>query len=509
MANWSHTKNLQRVLYLASIGASTQMTINAAKKVNAYVSQGWRHVGTRFLPFADAATAELPIGRLLRLSLFQVTVGMALALMVGTLNRVMIVELSVSASLVALMVALPLIFAPFRALIGFKSDTHVSVLGWRRVPYIWFGSLMQFGGLAIMPFALLILSGDTHFPHGVGHVSAAFAFLLVGAGLHTTQTAGLALATDLATPASRPRVVALMYVMLLVGMVVSSFIFSALLANFSQIRLVQVVQGAAMVTMILNVIALWKQEPRQPSKTVAPIVKPNFRQAWQTFRQTPGATRLLVAVGFGTAAFNMQDIILEPYGGEILKLSVAATSMLTALMAGGALVAFALAARLLTRGVDACRIAATGILVGIVAFSMVVFAAPLDSPTIFRLGATLVGFGGGLFAVATLTAAMNIETRGYNGLALGAWGAVQATLGGLAIAAGGVIRDVVTHMAVNGYLGEALISAAVGYSMVYHLEILLLFATLVVIGPLARSSNSQAVDEKNREQKFGLAEFPS
>ena len=74
----------------------------------------------RFLPFADAATTELPLGRLLRLSLFQVSVGMALVLLNGTLNRVMIVELGVPAWLVSLMVALPLVFAPFRALIGFR-----------------------------------------------------------------------------------------------------------------------------------------------------------------------------------------------------------------------------------------------------------------------------------------------------------------------------------------------------------------------------------------------------
>ena len=36
------------------------------------------------------------MGRLLRLSLFQVTVGMAVVLLIGTLNRVMIVELGVS-----------------------------------------------------------------------------------------------------------------------------------------------------------------------------------------------------------------------------------------------------------------------------------------------------------------------------------------------------------------------------------------------------------------------------
>ncbi|MGG2377394.1 PucC family protein, partial [Salmonella enterica] len=83
------------------------------------------------------------LSRLLRLSLFQVTVGMAMALTIGTLNRVMIVELGVSTTLVSVMIGLPLVFAPLRAMIGFKSDTHRSVLGWRRVPFIWFGSMLQ------------------------------------------------------------------------------------------------------------------------------------------------------------------------------------------------------------------------------------------------------------------------------------------------------------------------------------------------------------------------------
>ena len=100
----------------------------------------WRKIGTQYLPFADAATTDLPLSRLLRLSLFQVTVGMSTGLLVGTLNRVMIVELGVSASLVALMIAMPLLFAPFRALVGFRSDTHRSAFGWRRVPFLWLAS---------------------------------------------------------------------------------------------------------------------------------------------------------------------------------------------------------------------------------------------------------------------------------------------------------------------------------------------------------------------------------
>ena len=468
--------------------------------------KAWLNVAPRFLPFADAASAELPLGRLLRLALFQVAVGMATVLLVGTLNRVMIVELSVSAWLVSAMVALPCLFAPFRALVGFKSDTHRSVLGWKRVPYIWMGSWLMFGGLAIMPFALMLLSPESRSPHWLGQVSAALAFLLVGAGMQTTQTAGLALATDLATPESRPRVVALMYVMLLLGMVASSLVFGVLLADFSPTRLIQVVQGAAVVAMLCNLVALWKQEPRRRGPRDKNEARPDFRATWRQFTQTGRSARFLVAVGLGSVAFNMQDIILEPYGGEILKLSVGATTTITAMTAMGALVAFALAAHRLQRGADPHRVAALGLLAGLVAFAAVIFAEPLESPMLFRVGAALIGLGGGLFSVGTLTAAMSLENNGLNGLALGAWGAVQATCTGLAVLLGGVLRDLVSSLASQGWLGSALTSPATGYSFVYHIEWYLMFATLVVIGPLVR--NTGAAPAAASSGKFGLTEYP-
>jgi len=423
----------------------------------------------------------------LRLSLFQVSVGMAMVLLIGTLNRVLIVELSVPAWLVSLMVGLPLVFAPFRAFIGFRSDNHRSALGWRRVPYIWMGTLLQFGGLAIMPFALLILSGDTHGPIWIGQFASAFSFLLVGAGLQTTQTAGLALATDLAPTESRPSVIALMYVMLLVGMVAAGLVFGRLLANFTEIRLIQVVQGAAMVTMALNIAALWKQEARHSARSALAVSGARFLDSWRQFTQHARAIRFLVTVGLGTAAFNMQDIVLEPYGGEILHLPVGATTALTAMLAGGMLAAFSLAARFLGHGADPYRLAAYGTLIGLVAFAAVIFAAPMESPLLFRLGVLMIGFGGGFFSVGTLAGAMARERNGESGLALGAWGAVQATSAGVAIALGGAVRDAVTGLAVHGSLGPALSGASTGYGAVYQIEIVLLFATLVAIGPLVRS----------------------
>jgi BCD family chlorophyll transporter-like MFS transporter len=457
----------------------------------------WTALGPRFLPFADAASAELPLGRLLRLSLFQITAGMALVLLNGTLNRVMIVEMSVSASLVAAMIALPLVFAPFRALIGFKSDTHRSFLGWRRVPYIWLGTLLQFGGFAIMPFALLLLSGTGEGPVWAGQMGAALAFLLVGAGLATAQTAGLALATDLAPVDKRPRVVALMYVMLLVGIVASGLAFGRLLEAFDPMRLIQVVQGAAVATLVLNVLALWKQEPRDPARTRAGAAHPSFGESWRALAHRPGARRLLVSTGLGTLAFGMQDILLEPYGGQVLGLSVGDTTELTALLAGGALAAFAIAARALERAFDPHRLAATGLLAGILGFSAVIFSAPLESSGLFRAGVAAIGFGGGLFTLATLTAAMAYSTDDGIGLALGAWGSVQATAAGIAIAAGGFLAE-----SVGAFAGTI-----AGYAFVYHLEILLLFATLAAIGPLAGTLRRMRIPQTHLG-RFGMAGYP-
>ncbi len=459
------------------------------KRVNEVLAEKWRELSPRYLPFADVATVEVPFGRLLRLSLFQVSVGMAVVLLIGTLNRVMIVELAVPAWLVAVMVSLPLIFAPFRAIVGFRSDTHRSLLGWRRVPFIWMGTLLQFGGLAIMPFALIVLSGDTHGPPIIGEAGAGLAFLMLGAGLHTTQTVGLALATDLTPPESHPRVVALLCVMLLAGMAASAVVFGVLLAHFSEIRLIQVVQGAALTTMALNLLALWKQEARQPSRTTGAGPRSSFADAWRAFNSGDRSNRRLVAVGLGTAAFSMQDILLEPYGGQILHLTVGQTTTLTALLAAGGLTGFALAAYRLGRGEDSYRLAAYGAVAGLAAFAAVIFAAPLASPALFGTGSALIGFGAGLFAVGTLTASMEIAREGQIGLAIGAWGAVQASAAGVAIALGGVIRDAVSGLAARGLMGPALTDPSVGYAFVYHLEIALLFATLVAIGPLARSAS--------------------
>ena len=170
---------------------------------------------------------------------------------------------------------------------------------------------------------------------------------------------------------------------------------------------------------------------------------------------------------------------------------------------------FAFAARALDRPLDRFggnpyKLAGFGALIGIAAFAVVVLSAPLKSAPLLCLGTGGIGLGGGLFAVGTLISCMNLAQPGKSGLALGAWGSVQASAAGVAILLSGSLADGFDALAMSGRLGAGFVDSASGYSFVWHIEIALLFATLVALGPLARRTPDVAT-----RARFGLAEIPT
>ena len=366
-----------------------------------------------------------------------------------------------------------LLIAPARALIGYRRTTTAPLAG---VAFHFSGRTTCRWWLA---FALRLDPDD------LLHSGPAFLVQLpqwrlstTGLGMHVAQTAGLALATDLASEETRPRVVALLYLMLLIGMIGSALIFAALLKDFGYVRLIQVIQSAAVITLFLNVVAMFKQEVRRPDLTAHALARPTFSSAWRDFITLPQARRLLWALGLGTMGFTMQDILLEPYGAQVLALSVSGTTMLTAIFAGGMVLALMTTSRSLANGTDPILIASIGVLFGVAAFSFVCFSALANSRLLFQIVAIFIGFGHGLFAVGMLTAAMMFGGRKMAGLTLGAWGAVQATATGVAVFSGGAIRDLVGSWGEMGLLGMAMRSPAAGYLSVYVFEIALLFLAL-------------------------------
>jgi BCD family chlorophyll transporter-like MFS transporter len=176
-------------------------------------------------------------------------------------------------------------------------------------------------------------------------------------------------------------------------------------------------------------------------------------------------------------------------------MSVAQTTLLTATLAGGGLIGFAFASRTLNRGTDPFRMSVAAVLAGIPALGLVIAAGPLESLAVFVAGVFLLGFGSGVFGHGTLTSSMRLAPRDQIGLALGAWGAAQATAAGVAVALGGIIRDVVAALAARDAFGPSLAGPATGYTAVYCIEIVLLVATVLVMAPLIGSKRDASFAE--------------
>ena len=232
---------------------------------------------------------------------------------------------------------------------------------------------------------------------------------------------------------------------------------------------------------------------------------PTFAESWAKFCEGSSAILRLTIVGLGTIAFNMADVLLEPFGGEVLGLSVSYTTKLTALFAIGGLTGFASAVWITQRGMEAYAVARAGALIGLPAFALVLASVPTAILPFFLVGNFLIGYGGALFAHGTLTATMNRAPVSQAGLALGAWGAVQATAAGLALAFAGTIRDLSTAALSGASLPWGFSGAAAGYAIVYAIELGLLALTIVATIPLLRHARSAVLEGRPAAPDAALA----
>jgi len=79
----------------------------------------------------------------------------------------------------------------------------------------------------------------------------------------------------------------------------------------------------------------------------------------------------------------------------------------------------------------------------------------------------------------------------------------------LSFALSGLLNDWLSHLVERGALGPGMSIASVPYSVVYHLEIFSLFATLVALGPLVARRKAVRASADTMPQSFGLADLPA
>jgi BCD family chlorophyll transporter-like MFS transporter len=400
----------------------------------------------------------------IRLGLLHVAIAMTFVLINSVLNRIMIHDLNILASVVAVLVVLPYVLSPAQVWIGQYSDTH-PLFGYRRTPYIALGTLLAISGAALAPHAALALAREPL----IGVPLAILLFGMWGFGYNLAVVAYLSLASDMSTEQQRSRTVAIMWFMMIASVIVTAIVVGRALEPYSEERLFTVFLETGGVALALALVGLIGLEPRRTTATVQQS-RAGQMAAIRAIIGNPQARFFFVYLIMLLAAILGQDVLLEPFGAQAFGMNVKETTQLTAMWGGATLTALLLYGAVLSRWISKKRGAMIGGSIAATGFLLIALSGMLAIEAMFIPGILLLGFGTGIATTTNLALMLDMTTAEQVGLFIGAWGVADAIARGVGTLLGGVMRDVIAHMsgsAVSGYVSVFLIEAMLlGISLV-------------------------------------------
>ncbi len=374
-----------------------------------------------------------------RCGLAQMAIGAVAALMTSTLNRVMVVELALPATVPGILVALHFLVQMSRSRFGYESDRRP-----RRAPLILLGSAtLSLGGM--LAAVAIVVTATSRVP---GLALSVLAFVLIGVGMSASGTALLALVAERVEPRHRGGAAALLWIMMIFGIAVTAGSAGSALDPFSLSRLLAVTGAVCVVAMLLAVVGVTGLEarwPRQASHATAPPAHPSFAQAWRAVSGEAQTMQFAIFVFVAMLAYSMQDLILEPFAGRVFGMTPGASTRLAGSQHAGVMLGM-LGAALLSARVGTLRAwAAAGCAASAVALATLAVLPVTAGVDALRLTVFLLGVANGVFAVGALGAMMGMTAgpRGDGvGLRLGVYGAAQALAYGIGGTLGGMASDV-------------------------------------------------------------------
>lgn len=379
----------------------------------------------------------MSLPRILRLGLRQFAAGMLSVLTLGILNRVMKIELGLNLTLVSLVIGAHYFAAIIAIPFGHRSDRH-SWQGYQRTPYIALGTAITALATALAPFVAFFLAGrDSSLAAAAIGVGL---FLLMGIGMYVAGTAYLSLITDLTAEEERGKVVAITWAMMMVGILAGVFLGVWVMKHYSPERLVTLFLMMAGLVVGLTTLAVWGQERPKVSRLSEKAL--TLKQALRLLTISQ-QTRCFFAFLFGGIFFLfVQQMALEPFGGDVFGLSVRETTFFNAYQMVGVLLGMGMTGGWLARRFGKKAATGLGAAIAATAFALLAMASigsylPLVNPGIF-----IMGLGMGIFTVGGLALMMDLTVNEQVGLFMGAWTLAQALANGLASVSGGILHDV-------------------------------------------------------------------
>ena len=467
---------------------------------------------------ANAGAGGLSWFGIVRLGLVQTALGAIVVLTTSTMNRVMVVELALPAMLPGFLVGLHYAIQMLRPRLGYGSD-----VGGRRTPWILGGMAVLGLGGTVAAWSIMLMGTDLI----LGVAVALGAFLLIGLGVGAAGTSLLVLLAKEVAPARRPAAATLVWMMMILGFVITASIAGGFLDPYSPLRLLNVTGTVALIACLVTVVAVWRIESaprsdagsgatgrpgavtavhadtshtaaaREPAGTSEPTAAQSagtsssstpatpFFIALKEIWGEPEARLFTIFVFMSMLAYSAQDLVLEPFAGAIFGMTPGESTKLAGVQHGGVLIGMLMVA-LAGRRIAGLRLGSVGqwmlggCLASAVTLCGLLFAAAVGPDWPLKPSVFLLGVANGAFAVAAIGMMMNLAhsgREGREGIRMGLWGAAQAIAFGVGGLAGTVVVDVCRWL--TGW-------TALSYGMVFLLQAILFTIAALIAARINR-----------------------
>ncbi len=453
---------------------------------------------------------KLKLLTMFRLGLFQTGLGIMSLLTLGVLNRVMIKELAIPATIVALTIAMNQFVSPVRIWFGQMSDAR-PIRGLHRTGYVWAGAVV----LVITAFIAVQVIwqlGDSFTSQGWSATTSAWTallglvFALYGVAISASSTPFTALLVDISDEDDRSKLVGIVWSMLMVGIIIGAIVTSILLRTIDSNapleavkaainRVFLLVPAAVLGLTLISTLGIEKKYSRYSDRTNLDnsensITLGKALRVLTASRQTGLFFLFLVIM---TLSLFLQEPVLEPYGGEVFGMTIAQTTRLNAFWGTGTLIGLATTGFLIVPRLGKFKTTRLGCILVAVCFILILLAGFSANPQLLFAALVLFGLASGITTTGALNLMLDLTAAETAGTFVGAWGLSQAIARGGAVVLGGSALD----------LGRELFKTPVlAYSLVFCLPVFGMSIAVWVLGKVN-------VEEFQAEAKVAIAQILS
>ncbi|TVQ42930.1 MAG: MFS transporter [Gloeocapsa sp. DLM2.Bin57] len=437
--------------------------------------------------------SRLDIFTMVRIGLFNLGLGLMSVLTLAVLNRVMISELGIPATVTAGTLAISQVIAPARIWFGRLSDIK-PIFGLYRSNYVRIGTI--FAGLTIFTAVqivwqlgkVVIESGGWLWSGDTITLTILLGLILgcYGLAISSSSTPFTAMLVDISSEKQRSQLVAIVWSMLMVGIVIGGISGSILLKAIELESSLEVLRNpinfifivAPIVVFCLAIIATWGVEKRysrllrsgvRSSREDDSMGLQSALNILTSNRQTGIFFLFLVVITLG---LFMQEAVLEPYGGDVFAMSIAQTTLLNSFWGIGILIGYSFTGFLIIPRLGKVNTARLGCLLVAICFVLIILAGFTQAEPILKFTLVIFGIATGIATVSSISLMLDLTLAESAGTFIGAWGLAQSFARAIATFSGGVILDIGQQLFDTPLLAYGLVFSTQGILMLIAIVIL-------------------------------------